>query len=446
MIATALSVNLVLVAQLDVATTSESFLKRVRLPDRAVFSVFGPQKRILLYRNATAEAYLGKDMSDSRLLAALGDKPATVVELTSSIDRVRRVYGLATAGETGCVSMVGIPSESLYAPARNQFNRYIVFSLAGLLLAMVAALLIARSIAQPVRQLRDAAQRYGAGDSSARAPLQTSSELEELRKAFNVMAEEIQKREARLTELDRLKSDFVSGVSHEMRTPLTTIKTLTRVLLRDSATETERREFLEMIMAECDRQIDMVLNLLDLSRIEAGTFNIALSKVDVADVVTSCSDSERRNAEARGDELVVRLPERLPAVMADRAALRRVFCGLVQNAIKYTPDGGRITLSAEAAAGEVRISVSDTGRGIPEEDIPRIFEKFYRGHGTGAQATAPEGDASTDSAAPPGVGLGLYLARTVVEEIGGRIDVKSRIGDGTVFTIVLPAWDNRDDE
>jgi signal transduction histidine kinase len=201
-----------------------------------------------------------------------------------------------------------------------------------------------------------------------------------------------------------------------------------------------------MIMAECDRQIDMVLNLLDLSRIEAGTFNIALSRVDVADVVNSCSDSERRNAEARGDELVVRLPERLPAVMADRAALRRVFCGLVQNAIKYTPDGGRITLAAEAAAGEVRISVSDTGRGIPEEDIPRIFEKFYRGHGTGAQATALEGDSSTDSAAPPGVGLGLYLARTVVEEIGGRIEVKSRIGDGTVFTIVLPAWDNRDDD
>jgi signal transduction histidine kinase len=443
MISVPLSNDFALVAQIDVKTTSDAFLKRVKLSDQDVFAVFGPQKRIVLYRNTTAETYLGKDMSGSRLFASLGNQATAVVELTSTIDGTPRIYGLARAGETGCIAMVGIPSESLHSPARNQFNLNLVFSIAGLILAMVAAVLIARSIAGPVRQLSIAARRFGSGDSSARATFQTSGELEDLRTSFNSMAAEIEEREARLTELDKLKSDFVSGVSHEMRTPLTTIKTLTRVLLRDKTNEADRREFLETIMSECDRQIDLVLNLLDLSRIEAGTFNIALSRVDVTEVVRSCGETERRNAEVRGHQLRVQLGDRLPEVMADRGALRRVYSSLIQNAFKYTPDGGLITLSATAAGGEVMLSVSDTGRGILADDLPHIFEKFYRGRAPEVNATERDADAAGDSADPPGVGLGLYLARTIIEEIGGRIEVESLTGEGSKFTVVLPAWDNK---
>jgi signal transduction histidine kinase len=309
---------------------------------------------------------------------------------------------------------------------------------------MLGALLIAQRIAGPVRQLSNAARRFGAGDSSARASVKTSGELEDLRTSFNSMAAEIEKREARLTELDRLKSDFVSGVSHEMRTPLTTIKTLTSVLLRGNSSEADRLEFLQTIMAECDRQIDLVLNLLDLSRIEAGTFNIALSPVDVAELVTSCAETERRNAEGRHHHLEIQLPEERAAVLADRAALRRLLCGLVQNSIKYTPDGGRIVINATTRPNEVRISVSDTGRGIREEDTPHIFEKFYRGRSsreTGRNSIEDEG--STDGDDGPGVGLGLYLARTIVEEIGGHISVKSKVGEGSIFTVTLPSWDNK---
>lgn len=430
----------VLVAQLDVVATSESFLRRVKLSDQAVFSVFGPQKRIILYRNATAETYLGKDLSDSPLLASLTDKPTAVIELTSPIDGVRRVYGLAKAGDTQCVAMVGIPSESLYGPARRQFNRYLVFSIAGLLLASLAAVIIARRIAAPVRKLSDAARRFGAGDFSVRASFECDADLEDLRTSFNSMAAEIEKREERLTELDRLKTDFVSGVSHEMRTPLTTIKTLTSVLLRDKATEDERRQYLQTIMAECDRQIDLVLNLLDLSRIEAGAFNILLSAVDVVEVIRSCSMTERHNAEARGHRLEIRVPKDLPPVVADRAALRRILCGIVQNAIKYTPDGGRIVIDAADEAGCVRISVCDTGPGIRQEDTPYIFDKFYRGRSP--RTADSSGEDLTDCEEVPGVGLGLYLARTIVKELGGRIEVKSKVGEGSRFSIVLPVWDN----
>lgn len=429
----------VLVAQLDVNATSDSFLRRVRLSDQAVFSIFGPQKRITLYRSANAETYLGKDMSASRLLVALGDKQSTVIELTSSIDGIRRVYGVATAGDTSCVAMVGIPSESLYGPAQTQFNRHLLFTVAGLLLAMLGAVVIAHRIANPVRQLSDAARRFGAGDSSARALVQASGELEDLRTSFNSMANEIEKREARLTELDRLKSDFVSGVSHEMRTPLTTIKTLTSVLLRSNPSESDRHEFLQTIMGECDRQIDLVLNLLDLSRIEAGTFNIALSPVDIRDVVNSCVIAERRNAEARAHRLEVQLLAKPATVLADRAALRRVICGLLQNAIKYTDEGGRIAVYMAIEGNEATISVSDSGRGIREEDVPHIFEKFYRGSPRPTNRNSIDGGAPTDDGTP-GVGLGLYLARIIIVEIGGRISVKSKIGHGSIFTVTVPLW------
>jgi signal transduction histidine kinase len=432
------------IAQMDVFTVSDSFLRGVKLSEQSVLALFGPQNRIILYRNPTPETYLGKDMSDAPFYPALGDRASAVVELKSPIDEVWRVYGVARAGETGCVALVGLPRSTLYAPAREQLNRYLIFTLTGLLLAVAAAIVIARGIVNPVQWLSRAARRFGAGELSTRATFEATGELEELRTSFNSMADEIEDRETRLKELDRLKSDFVSGVSHEMRTPLTTIKTLARVLKRGRVTESERADFLDTIEAECDRQIDLVLNLLDLSRIEAGTFSIALSPVDVKAVIDSSIAIERHNVEQRRQELAAELPERLPQVLADRTVLRRVLCGLIENAIKYTPDGGRIILTADSEAGRVRINISDTGRGIVAEDIPHIFEKFYRGR---APSPVPGGDTVdvTDEVADaPGVGLGLYLARTVIEEVGGQISVHSIAGRGSTFTISLPVWDNEE--
>jgi signal transduction histidine kinase len=383
-------------------------------------------------------------MSDSPFYSALGDQPTAVVELKSPIDGIQRVYGVARAGETGCVVLVGLPSETLYAPARNQLNRYVIFSLAALLLAVVAAIILARGIAHPIRRLSYATRRFGSGALSTRAAFDATGEIEELRASFNSMAAEIEEREARLKELDRLKSDFVSGVSHEMRTPLTTVKTLTSVLRRGKVTDAEREEFLDTIAAECDRQIDLVLNLLDLSRIEAGTFNIALAPIDVKDVIGSAVIIASHSARARNHELLTELPERLPPVLADYKILRRVLCGLVENAIKYTPDGGRITLSASADAGHVRIAVSDTGRGILEDDLPHIFEKFYRGRAPVESGPGDSTDYPGEVTEAPGVGLGLYLARTIIEEIGGEISVGSSVGRGSTFTIHLPVWDNKE--
>jgi signal transduction histidine kinase len=252
------------------------------------------------------------------------------------------------------------------------------------------------------------------------------------------MAGQIAEREERLKELDRLKSEFVSSVSHELRTPLTTIKTLTHVLQRDDPTEAERQEYLETIAAECDRQIDLVLNLLDLSRIESGAYKVSLSRVNVASVINTCLLTERHATEVRGQTLTSDLPDALPDALADPAALRRVLCSLIENAIKYTPDGGQITVRASRADDHVAISVVDNGCGINRQDMSHVFEKFYRGRpaaDNGASNASPEEFAET-----PGVGLGLYLARTIVEHLGGRITVENNAEGGATFTIYLPAW------
>jgi signal transduction histidine kinase len=426
------------IAQVDLSAISDSFFRGIESDDLTL-AIIGPLGRALLYRSPTRQRQPAAGLTESPLLASLEGRQSSVVVMQSPVDGIRRVYGLARAGDTGCAVVVGVPSETLYAPALAQLDRYVAYSIIAVLLALVAAVVIARGISQPVRRLTKAARRFGTGAQPARATFSSSGEIEELRTAFNSMAAKIEEREARLLDLDRLKSDFVSGVSHEMRTPLTTIKTLTRVLLRGKVEEDERREFLETIAAECDRQIDLVLNLLDLSRIEAGTFGVAPSRVDIDEAMKACAAVEHHNAEARGHRLRVEPYGDIPAARADRAALRRVLCGLVQNAAKYTPDGGLITLSARPNGEFVGITVADNGRGILSEDLPHIFEKFYRGRQASPQPDQAS-DLATETAEPPGVGLGLYLAHTIVNEMGGRISVDSEIGRGSRFTVWLPMW------
>jgi signal transduction histidine kinase len=426
-----------IIARIDGAAIGELF-RDIELTDGAVIAVFDSQRRVL-YRSSTENTYFGTDRSDSPLFSPLIEQSKAVVETTSPYDGVKRVYGLVVVRSTECVVATGVPSATLYSPARKQITRYLIFSLLALLSAISAAILIARGIARPIVRLRDAANEFGGGELKRRAKVEGQGELEELGAAFNEMAQRIETRTLRLAELDRLKSEFVGGVSHELRTPLTTIKTLTRVLLRGGETKEERREYLETIAAECDRQIDLVLNLLDLSRIEAGAFTISSTRVDVAEIVRNCAVIERHAAETRSHDLCVDLPDGQLVAFADASALRRILCSLVENAIKYTPDCGRITLSASLVDEEVVVSVRDTGCGINAADIQHVFEKFYRGRPSATIGDSANGKTAAYGEAP-GIGLGLYLARTIVEQFSGRINVKDTNCHGTTLAIHLPVF------
>jgi signal transduction histidine kinase len=412
------------------------------LPDRAVITLVDQRHRVA-YRTQTPESTIGIDLTDSDMLSTLKAQNSAVVMVKSSIDGIERVYGLGRAGKTGYVVLVGVPSASLYASAWRQLMGYSVIGLVVVLCTMTGALLITRSIARPVRLLSLAADEFGGGNFGARAPAEGRDVISRLGMNFNAMAERLQKREARLTELDRLKSEFVSTVSHELRTPLTTIKALTRLLLREGLDETKRREYTETISVECDRQIDFVLNLLDLSRVEGGVMRVTHERVDVDEVISSVVKSEARSAEKRRHEFLVEADPDMPAACADPKELRRVLSNIIENAIKYTRDGGRIILSARATNSEVLISVSDNGRGIPPEDMPILFDKFHRGRPAPQSVAMGDGTSNAEffeDADVSGVGLGLYLARNVMEQMGGRISVESEIGVGSTFTLHLPLW------
>ena len=232
-----------------------------------------------------------------------------------------------------------------------------------------------------------------------------------------------------------MKSEFVSSVSHELKTPLTTIKLLAHLLQRKDVAEDEKLDYAKTIAVECDRQIDFVGNLLDLSRIESGSYHVRKMRVDIRNLVSSCVEIERYRAQSLGLLLTIDVPPELPAVTGDMDALRRVIRSLIDNAIKYTPPGGLIRVSATEVDDRVTIIVSDTGTGITERDLPHIFEKFYR--------AASEADDTTEASpgtAASGVGLGLYLAQHIVGQLNGELSVESKQGAGTTFSVTLPLW------
>jgi len=408
------------IARIDGAAINQLFDSIEPSPE-AVISVVDVNGRVL-YRRRGSEAPTEVDVSWPPLSSVITNERTNVVELTSPIDGIKRVYGIAHVRETGLIAMIGIPSSTLYEPARRRLIRYAVTGLVALLLAIGAALVIERSIVRPVRRLRATSQRLGSGDLTARAPHLGGGEIGDLGTAFNTMATQIAEREERLKQLDRLKSEFVSNVSHELKTPLTTIKLVAHLLQRTDLTDEEKIDYAKTIAIECDRQIDFVGNLLDLSRIESGAYKLRHTEVDVRELIRSCVDVERHRAESLGLTITTDVPVRIAAVSGDFEALRRVIRGLLDNAIKYTPTGGLITIAASEIDNHLAIRVSDTGKGIPAADLPHVFEKFYR--------------AASETAS--GVGLGLYLAQHIVSQLDGELTVASEPGRGTTFTVFLP--------
>jgi two-component system phosphate regulon sensor histidine kinase PhoR len=230
-----------------------------------------------------------------------------------------------------------------------------------------------------------------------------------------------------LTQIRRLETvrrDFISNISHELRTPLASLKALADTL-RDGALEDPpaARHFLDNIEAEVDALTQMVEELMALSQLESGQAPLELLPVAVADILLPPVERLRLQAERAGLTLTVGLPPDIPPVLADLERIRQVVTNLVHNAIKFTPAGGEITLSAAAAAGEVIISVHDTGIGIPADDLPRIFERFYK-----ADRARSGG----------GTGLGLSIAKHIVLAHNGRIWAESLEGQGSTFYFSLP--------
>jgi two-component system phosphate regulon sensor histidine kinase PhoR len=228
----------------------------------------------------------------------------------------------------------------------------------------------------------------------------------------------------RLRRLETVRRDFVSNLSHELRTPLASLRALAETL-QDGALDDPpaARRFVDQIQIEVDALTQMVNELLELSKIESGRFSLDRSPVAACDLLDSASQRMQLQAERANLSLRVECATDLPNVQIDAQRLEQVVVNLIHNAVKFTRPGGEIVLSAEAGIDEIRFAVRDTGVGIPAEDIPRIFERFYR---------------VDKSRAGSGTGLGLSIAKHIIDAHKGRIWVESREGEGSTFYFTIP--------
>ena len=231
-----------------------------------------------------------------------------------------------------------------------------------------------------------------------------------------------------LQELDRIKTDFVSSVSHELRTPLSSILGYVEMMAEGSSggLAPEQSRVLGIVDRNARRLLVLIEDLLMMSRVESGTFRLAVGPVVIADVIEGAYQAVLPDLLVRDLEVTVDVPQDPQPIQGDGAQLDRVMINLLTNAIKFTPDGGRITISADRRDDAVVIRVVDTGMGIPPDEQERIFERFFR-------------SSSAKRLAVPGTGLGLSITRTIIEKHGGTISVASSLGEGTAFTVTLPA-------
>ena len=228
-----------------------------------------------------------------------------------------------------------------------------------------------------------------------------------------------------LRQTERLRREITANVSHELRTPLTSIKGFAETLLDGAMREEETaRRFPSIINSEADRLVKLVDDLLDLSLLESKRVTLAPKPVDVGGLVTHTVDKLRPIAAHSQLTLVQSAPPGI-VVFADADRLEQVLTNLVDNALKYTPPGGRVEVQVAAVSGEVEVVVNDTGKGIRPEDLPHVFERFYRSDRSRTRGSG-------------GTGLGLAIAKHIVEAHGGRISVSSRPNEGTTFTVTIP--------
>jgi two-component system sensor histidine kinase ResE len=232
---------------------------------------------------------------------------------------------------------------------------------------------------------------------------------------------------ARVQASHRSQQDFIANVSHELKTPLTSIQGFAQAILDGTADTPEAlRQSADVIYNEAARMHRMALDLLDLARLDAGTAGLMMSPVNMTALLQSMGEKFTPTALRKGVDLNIHLARDLPEVVGDGDRLAQVFTNLVDNALKFTPRGGKISVRAAPDRDELQISVSDTGRGISPETLPYIFERFY------------QADASRQGGDRHGAGLGLAIVHEIVAAHGGRISVRSAPDRGTAFIVHLP--------
>lgn len=295
--------------------------------------------------------------------------------------------------------------------------RKVIFAVTvlSIICGLALSVLMTRSITRPLSTLRRKTGEIARGNYESDLHLSSPPEINELMRDFNFMCD-------RLKETDTMKSDFFSLMSHELRTPVTSIKEGTNLLMEGVGGETNDRQkrLLRIISEESDRLLGLINSILDLSKMEAGMMTYAFVQADIGLLISKAAVEIEPLAKAKNIRGILTISKDIPLVKMDTEKMLQVLRNLIGNAVKFTPHGGSVKISAGFDGGNLEVSVADEGPGIPEENLVAIFDKFKSYH------------------TRKGTGLGLAIVKNIIKAHGGRVWAESTSGRGSTFTFVLP--------
>lgn len=364
--------------------------------------------------------------------------------------------GPLSEGDLMAILRVTVP----YGPTQDamNWNRNVLGAIAILtvFLGLIGSfIIIGYIVIRPLRHLHDVSEAISRGASEQRAEIHTGDEFESLAVAFNRMlhhlitaqeeqrqaymaldgkVDELARVNMRLYELNRIKSDFLATMSHELRTPLNSILGFSDVLRAIDSLDEKQKRYVENIRNSGRLLLDMINDILDLAKIESGKMEVRISEFRIEQVATAVCDMARPLSEKKNIDLELTLQPNLPWIKQDQARVQQILNNLISNAIKFTPEGGRVRVDVKRDEyNHLVLAVHDTGIGIAEEDRQVIFEKFRQG-----QTALPSGSPMTREHS--GTGLGLSIVRELCLLLQGSVTVESTLGKGSTFTIRLP-WE-----
>jgi signal transduction histidine kinase len=387
-----------------------------------------------LARSWTEHQGWGGAQSEIEQLGQLAGQRVVLADRTGTIvaDSEDRLVGQPVAGKWSVpgipISLDGLFVGTIYLdPTRTRLNPEQAFLeavnrsvLYGALAASIAALIVtfalSGGILRPIQRLRAAAERMTQGDLTVRVPEEPADEIGQLAAAFNTMA-------GSLADQEQLRRNMVNDVAHELRTPLTNLRGYLEAA-RDGLVQPDVA-LVDNLYEETMLLNRLVSDLQELALADAGRLDLQLQPVALASIIDRAITLSRPQAEARRLTLEVARPAELPVIEVDQGRIGQVLRNLLNNAFAHTPPGGRVTLTAEAGKTEIRITVTDSGDGIPPESLPHVFERFYRVDKSRARHTG-------------GAGLGLAIVKQLVDAHGGRAWVESQEGQGSTFSFTLP--------
>ena len=297
------------------------------------------------------------------------------------------------------------------------FHQVFIPLLISVAFAAILVFILSRYIVRPIRDISYAAGELSRGNLDWRVTPRTKDEIGELAESFNRMAEELKLQ-------DGLRNTFIANVSHELRTPLASVQGFIQGMLDRAIEENDRDKYLEIVLGETKRMNTLISDLLNLAKIESGKFPIEYSEFDINELIRRCILTFEQRIEEKQIEVNIRLADNKLFVWADEDRISQVITNLVDNAVKFTPSGGELKVWTHAADNKVYVSIADTGEGIPVEDQPYVFERFFKVDKSHSQST-------------PGTGIGLSIVKRIISQHGEKITLQSVPGKGTTFTFSL---------